>query len=199
MRVDCYIACMIHASDVLVIAGSVRPKRLCIQIAQWAAGLGSQATGESFEVVDLKDWPLPADDEPAIPAAGEGYAHAHTLAWSRKVAAARAFVLVAPQYNWGYPAPLKNALDHLYGEWAGKPVMIVTYGGHGGDKCSRQLMQVCKGLHMKPIRIRPKMRLPRTVIEANPGEIDPAVVFAAHAGAIRRGFGKLVAMCVKNI
>jgi NAD(P)H-dependent FMN reductase len=42
-------------------------------------------------------------------------------------------VFVSPQYNWGYPAPLKNAIDHLYKEWLGKPAVIVTYGGHGGD------------------------------------------------------------------
>ncbi len=52
-----------------------------------------------------------------------------------------AIVFVSPQYNWGYPAPLKNAIDHLYKEWAGKPAMIVTYGGHGGSKCAAQLRQ----------------------------------------------------------
>lgn len=182
---------MIHASEILVIAGSVRPRRICLQVAEWVAALGAETPGVSPEVVDLRDWPLP-EDEAGIPAAG-GYDHPHTLAWSRKVAAARAVVLVSPQYNWGYPAPLKNALDHLYAEWAGKPVMVVTYGGHGGDKCSRQLVQVCKGLHMKPVGPRPRMRLARKAIEANTGEVDAAVVFGGYAAEVRRGFKRLAA------
>ncbi|WP_304168649.1 NADPH-dependent FMN reductase [Phenylobacterium aquaticum] len=172
---------MIHASPTLVIAGSLRARRICIQVAEWVAGLGHAATGGAFEVVDLKDWPLPMDDEPGIPAAG-AYAFAHSQAWSRKIAGAEAFVIVSPQYNWGYPAPLKNALDHLYREWAGKPVMIVTYGGQGGDKCSAQLEQVCQGLHMRPVPTRPGLRLPRERIEANDGTVDPATVFASHVG-----------------
>ena len=46
------------------------------------------------------------------------------------------------QYNWGYPAALKNALDYLYRSWNGKPAMIVSYGSHGGGKGAAQLKQV---------------------------------------------------------
>ena len=45
------------------------------------------------------------------------------------------------QYNWGYPASLKNALDYLYHEWTGKPAGIISYGGHGGGKAAAQLLQ----------------------------------------------------------
>ena len=47
------------------------------------------------------------------------------------------------QYNWGYPAALKNAVDYLYHSWNGKPAMIVSYGSHGGGKGAAQLNQVC--------------------------------------------------------
>ena len=100
---------MIQAPSVLIIAGSVRPRRICIQVSEWVAKVGRDMADQTFEVVDLKDWPLPMDEEPGIPAAG-GYEHEHTRAWSRKIAAAPAFVFVTPQYNWGYPAVLKNAL-----------------------------------------------------------------------------------------
>ena len=46
------------------------------------------------------------------------------------------------QYNWGYPAALKNAIDYLYHEWKGKPAAIISYGGHGGGKAASQLAQV---------------------------------------------------------
>jgi len=174
-----------HSSRILVIAGSTRARRLCLQISEWVAEVGREVVAADFEIIDLKHWELPMDDEPGIPALG-GYAFEHTRAWSRKVSGAHGFVIVTPQYNWGYPAPLKNALDHLYVEWAGKPVVIVTYGGHGGSKCSRQLRQVLKGLKMKPIRTRPRFTLARDRIEANTGVIEPAVEFARRRRALRR-------------
>jgi NAD(P)H-dependent FMN reductase len=172
----------------------MRSRRIGVDIAQWVANIGRQATGRTFEVVDLKDWPLPMDDEPAMPHGGD-YAFEHTRAWSRKVAGAGAFVFVTPQYNWGYPAPLKNALDHLYGEWAAKPAMIVTYGGQGGGKCAEQLQQVCEGLHMKPIATKPALRLSRDIIQADSGRIDPALEFADHLDDLARAFNELATAC----
>jgi len=183
---------MIHVSPTLVIAASVRPRRIAHQIAAWVAEVGHAATGAAFEVVDLKDWPLPMDDEPGIPAAG-GYEFEHTRAWSRKIAGAGAVIFVTPQYNWGYPAPLKNALDHLYSEWAAKPAMIVSYGGHGGGRCAEQLQQVCEGLHMALIPTKVGLVLARERIEANAGEVDPAREFAAHLGDLRQALGELAA------
>ena len=159
--------------------------------------MGVETTSAAFEVIDLKDWPLPMDDEAGIPAGGV-YAHEHTRAWSRKIAAAPAFVFVTPQYNWGYPAALKNALDHLYREWSGKPTMIVTYGGQGGGKCAEQLQQVCEGLHMKPLATKPAFRLPREKIEANAGEIDPASEFSAHLADLRQACTELSAALVQG-
>jgi NAD(P)H-dependent FMN reductase len=181
---------MIHSSPALVIAGSLRPRRVALQIAEWVAEVGRETSPGGFEVVDLRDWPLPMDDEPEMPQTGV-YAFEHTRAWSRKIAAAPAFVFVTPQYNWGYPAPLKNALDHVHREWGGKPAMIVTYGGRGGGMCAEQLQQVCLGLHMKPIATRPALTLSRERIEANAGEIDPAVEFADHLADLKQAFGEL--------
>ena len=101
---------------VLLMMGSTRADRLCPVLATWVAGIARSSAGIGCEVVDLADWPLPMDDEPGIPAPG-GYVCAHTRAWSEKIAGADAFVFVTLQYNWGYPAPLKNAFDHLYVEW----------------------------------------------------------------------------------
>ncbi len=177
-------------STVLVIAGSVRPRRLAVQIAEWVAAVGHETTGGAFEVVDLKDWPLPMDDEPGMPQAGN-YEFEHTRAWSRKVAGASAFVFVTPQYNGGYPAALKNAIDHLYKEWDGKPAMIVTYGGHGGNRCAEQLLQVCRYLHMIPVATAPALTLSHERIEADSGRIDPAAEFAEHLDDVERAFAEL--------
>jgi NAD(P)H-dependent FMN reductase len=63
-------------------------------------------------------------------------------------------VFVFPQYNWGYPAPLKNALDFLYDEWHDKPATSVTCGTRGGNKAAQQLHGVLEGIHMRPLEDR---------------------------------------------
>jgi NAD(P)H-dependent FMN reductase len=149
--------------------GSVRAGRRCVAIADWA--LARRPAALACEVIDLKQWLLPMDDEAAIPATGE-YANDHTRAWSAKVAGADGIVIVTPQYNWGYPAALKNALDHLYDEWKAKPLMLVTYGGHGGDKCAKQLRVVAKGLHMKPVWTSPALAITRAQILGAPFDAE---------------------------
>jgi NAD(P)H-dependent FMN reductase len=58
-------------------------------------------------------------------------------------------VFVFPQYNWGYPGVLKNALDYLDDEWHGKPASFATYGTRGGSKAAAQFVMVLNGLHMR--------------------------------------------------
>jgi NAD(P)H-dependent FMN reductase len=149
---------------ILVIMGSVRAGRRCSQMAEWVCSLADRSDEFGCEIVDLKEWHLPFGDEPGIPAKG-AYTQDHTRAWSAKVAGADGFVFVSPQYNWGYPAVLKNALDHLYTEWSGKPLVIVTYGGHGGGKCAEQLRQVAGGLKMWPVDTMPAITVAREAIE----------------------------------
>jgi NAD(P)H-dependent FMN reductase len=146
--------------------GSVREGRRNPQIADWVLSIARASDQGSFERIDLRDWPLPADEEPGIPARGV-YTSENTCAWSAKIARADGFVIVPPQYNWGYPAALKNALDHLYTEWNGTPVMIVTYGGHGGGKCAEQLRQVAGGLKMQPTDTMPAIEIAGEAIAKN--------------------------------
>ncbi|KIW74638.1 hypothetical protein Z517_11408 [Fonsecaea pedrosoi CBS 271.37] len=108
-----------------------------------------------LSLIDLADHPLPFFDEPGIPQRitnPQDYTHEHTRAWSRLITSHKAFVFVTPQYNWGYPANLKNAIDYLFNEWVGKPAMVVSYGGHGGTQCAGQLKQVLSGVRMKVVQ-----------------------------------------------
>ncbi len=174
---------------VFVIMGSTRAGRLCPKIASWVIEIAQASTNLKYELIDLADWPLPMHDEPGIPQLGT-YAQEHTHAWSRKIAGADAVVFVTPQYNWGYPAALKNALDHLYKEWNGKPVIIVSYGGHGGDKSAAQLKQVAEALEMRPVSTMPAITLTREVILGGP--IDPQKDLVAYADSIRQALVELV-------
>jgi NAD(P)H-dependent FMN reductase len=65
---------------------------------------------------------------------------------------ADAFVLVTPEYNHGYPASLKNAIDYLHHEWRYKPVGFVSYGGvAAGTRSVEQLQQVVTAVRMTPV------------------------------------------------
>lgn len=181
-----------HANHYLVVAGTTRALRRSPAIARWIAALG-EGEGGVFTVVDLADLGLGLDDEPGIPALGT-YVRETTRAWSALVSAAAGVVFVTPQYNWGYPAPLKNAIDHLYREWNGKPAMIVTYGGHGGDRCGRQLREVLTGLDVKLANAMPGLHLARARIEADDGAIEAPVDFEVHGQEVKDALRELIAL-----
>ncbi|KAH8882547.1 hypothetical protein GQ53DRAFT_753596 [Thozetella sp. PMI_491] len=143
------------AFKVGIIIGSTRVVRVGPQITTWVldvikAHLAAQPGSPdiTFDLIDLAALNLPLFDEPGVPSritSAEGYVHEHTRAWSRRIASLDGFVFVASQHNWGIPAGLKNAIDYLFNEWKGKPAAIVTYGGHGGNKCGEQLGVVLGG------------------------------------------------------
>jgi NAD(P)H-dependent FMN reductase len=134
----------------LIILASTRPGRVGLPVANWFTELAI-ADGR-FEVllVDLAELALPLLDEPAHPRLRE-YTHDHTFAWSEIVDSAAAVVLVTAEYNHGYPAALKNALDYLHHEWRHKPVGFVSYGGvAAGTRAVQQLKQVVGALALFP-------------------------------------------------
>lgn len=144
---------------IAVVIGSTRPTRICPGIAAWIRDAVQEGSPLRYELIDLAEIDLPFLDEP-LKAALHEYEHEHTRAWSRIVSACDGFVFVSPQYNWGYPAPLKNALDFLYREWHDKPAATVTYGTRGGSKAADQLHGVLEGLHMRPLEDRLEIVIP---------------------------------------
>jgi NAD(P)H-dependent FMN reductase len=135
-----------------VITGSTRPGRAGAAIAEWFAG-HARACGCFANVgeTDLAELNLPMLDEPNHPRLHQ-YSQPHTIAWSETVQGSDAFVLVTPEYNHGYPAPLKNALDFLSQEWSHKPVAFISYGGlAAGTRAVQQLIEVVTALGMVPI------------------------------------------------
>jgi len=90
-------------------------------------------------------------DEPAHPRLRQ-YTQPHTIAWSARIEPLDAFVVVMPEYNYGFTAPLKNALDYLSQEWQYKPIGIVSYGGiSGGLRAVQMLKTVLLALKLSPI------------------------------------------------
>ena len=134
-----------------IIIGSTRPGRAGLPIAKWFADRARSHGGFAVAVADLAELNLPLLDEPEHPRLGR-YIHQHTKDWSATVDASDAFVIVTPEYNHGYPAPLKNAIDYLQKEWRDKPVGFVSYGGvSAGTRAVQQLKQVVTTLKMLPV------------------------------------------------
>lgn len=146
-----------------IIIGSTREPRVGPQITTFITStlqLQLQPSPASppiaeLSLIDLSHDPLPMFNEPTVPQRithFSQYVQPHTQAWSQLISSHDAFIFVTPQYNWGYPASLKNAIDYLFNEWKGKPAMIVSYGGHGGGRAAAQLRVVLEGgLDMKVV------------------------------------------------
>lgn len=120
-------------------------------IATWFREQALAHGGFEVEWVDLAEWNLPFMDEPHHPRLRQ-YTHEHTRRWSAAMEAADAFVIVTPEYNHGFTAPLKNAIDYLIHEWAYKPVGFVSYGGlSAGTRALQLLKPILIDLKMTPI------------------------------------------------
>jgi NAD(P)H-dependent FMN reductase len=130
---------------VALIYGSTRKGRFCDKVAGWAAQEIARHKGFSLEVIDpaVDSLPSHSDDDPV---------QGSRSLWQR-VAAADAFIVVTPEYNHGYPAPLKGLIDSIGAEWHAKPVAFVSYGGaSGGLRAVEQLRLVFAELHTVTIR-----------------------------------------------
>lgn len=135
-----------------VVLCSTRPGRVGATVARWFHGLSVEhGKFDPVELVDLAEFGLPVYDEPRHPVLQQ-YEHEHTRRWSASVAAADAFVFVAPEYNYGPTPALLNALDYVYKEWNYKPAAFVSYGGiSGGIRAVQATKQTLATLKMVPL------------------------------------------------
>jgi NAD(P)H-dependent FMN reductase len=135
-----------------VVIASTRPTRIGHHVAAWVvASLDHLAVPQARQLAvtvhDLREVALPFLDEPGQPADGH-YVHDHTRRWSAAMSATDALVLVMPEYNRGYNAALKNAIDYLYTEWEELPVGLVGYGWHGASYAKSALRQTLERVRM---------------------------------------------------
>src|SRR6476619_5307935 len=131
-----------------IILASTRPGSIGPALGTWIAPTARRTdTFDRVEVLDLAQISLPCPDEPHQPRLGR-YTKPQTFAWSDAISTADALVIVTPEYNSGFPAPLKNAIDFLHAEWKNKALGVVSYGGGagGGARAGRMLSPVTTAL-----------------------------------------------------
>src|SRR5699024_9751260 len=124
-----------------LIYGSTRRPRFCDKVADW--------TARHLEHHD--DFKVQRVDPAAVQRGENDATGSDTL--KTRMTQADAFIIVHPEYNHGYPAPLKALIDDYTTEWQAKPVAFVSYGGiSGGIHAAEQLRTVLGWLHAVPIR-----------------------------------------------
>ncbi|MCI4327173.1 MAG: NAD(P)H-dependent oxidoreductase [Thermoplasmata archaeon] len=112
-----------------VIYGSVREGRVSFPVAEFVEAELAQRPGVETRLYDPRDLPL-----------GNLVRRVHEMATPERAVAefaaamerADGFVLVTPEYNYGYPGTLKNLIDHLTHQWRRKPFALVGAGGISG-------------------------------------------------------------------
>jgi NAD(P)H-dependent FMN reductase len=138
-----------------VILGSTRENRKGEIVAKWVFNELQHIKDFSSELIDLREYPLPFYDESKTPKSMDENEYKNEVArkWVKRVGEADGYIIVTPEYNHGYPAVLKNALDYPYKQWNNKPIAFVSYGASAnGTRSVEQLRLVAIELQMTPIR-----------------------------------------------
>ena len=133
-----------------IVIGTTRQGRFADKPTQWIHSLASKRADLGFELIDLRDYPLPFFDEPASPSATPPK-NEIARKWAAKLAQCDGFIFVTAEYNHGPPAVLKNALDYAYKEFNRKPVAFVGYGSTGASRAVQQLRLNAATLQMVPL------------------------------------------------
>lgn len=141
--------------NIVVVLGSVREGRRSESPAKLVVERVKQA-GHTCEFVDFKEIPLPFYNSPTVPVVyyKKGYPNQMAQKWSDIARQADAFIIVSPEYNHGYPAVLKNALDWLYLEFEKKPFGLVgvSDGTTSGARMIENLRPVIQNYNAMSIR-----------------------------------------------
>jgi NAD(P)H-dependent FMN reductase len=137
-----------------VIMGSTREGRFAEKPARWILQHLKKRDGVDARLLDLRDFPMPLFDQPVPPSrpGKQPYADENVKRWTAAIAESDGFVFVTPEYNYGAPAVLKNAIDWVYPEWNRKAAGFVSYGSAMGARSVQQLRETAIELQLAPVR-----------------------------------------------
>lgn len=155
------------ALNVEIIVGSVREGRIGRVVADWFVEQIPASVGWDVSIIDLAELALPQDFSLSP----------GTEFFRGRIRHADAVIAVTSEYNHGYPAALKTALDTLKYEWRAKPIGFVSYGAmSGGARATEQLRQVVAELHMVSVRQSVQITKVRRMFRDGIPDVDSAVM-----------------------
>jgi len=134
-----------------LILSTTRATRFADRPAAWLMEIAGRRADAEFEIVDLRDYPMPFFEEDRSPA-WTPPANEAARAWGKKMAELDGYVFITAEYNHGIPAVLKNALDYAYVEFNRKPATFVGYGGVGAARAIEQLRLVLAEMQVASLK-----------------------------------------------
>lgn len=108
---------------IAIISPSVRNGRNSHRIALYFLDLIKEMKLSDVEILDLLQYNFPLFNERLK---FQESPSPEMIDFSDKIKSADGVIIITPEYNGGYPASLKNAIDLLTDEWRRKPVVFVT-------------------------------------------------------------------------
>ena len=134
-----------------VVIGTTRAARFADNPTNWLMKIAARRSDADYEIVDLRDYPLPFFEENMSPVYVPPQ---NTVAqqWAAKVASLDGFVFVTAEYNHSISGVLKNALDYAYHEFNRKPASFVAYGGTGGARAVEHLRGILAELQVASLK-----------------------------------------------
>jgi NAD(P)H-dependent FMN reductase len=157
-----------------VISSTTREGRFSERVATWVTGQLAGRDDFDVEPIDLREYPLPFFDGVAPARAPRKYASPELEQLGRRLDRADGYIVLTAEYNHGYPAVLKNAMDWTFVEWRRKPMSFVGWGQVGGARAIEQLRLVAVEFEMAPLRHAVHI-LPDIIMAARQAE-DPGDV-----------------------
>lgn len=127
--------------NIPVLLGTNRKERKSVHAAKWLVGQMEKRPEIRTRLFDVAEFKLPHDDY------GQGLKDSFPE-WRDAIIQADGLVIVAPEYNHGYPGSLKAVLDLLLPEYIHKSVAFVgvSAGVWGGTRVIEAMVPMCREL-----------------------------------------------------
>ena len=135
---------------IAIISSSIRIGRQSHKVATYFYNYITEHKLAYAEILDLKEFNFPVMEERLKYLSNPSQ---QVLTFSEKIKNADAVIVVSPEYNGGYPASLKNAIDIIYNEWYHKPIGIATVssGNFGGVNAMALLQTIFLKIKAVPV------------------------------------------------
>jgi NAD(P)H-dependent FMN reductase len=129
---------------ILIILGTTRQGRMSEHVARFVNEEIAKREGVTTQLIDIREMSFPFQD------AGE---QIKDSGFSELCNRADGFVMIAPEYNHGYPGWLKHVLDSNLKEYIHKAVGIVgvSAGPWGGTRVIQNMLPVMRELGLMNI------------------------------------------------
>ena len=140
-----------HKPKIGIILSTTRPTRFADRPAGWVQDIATARGDADYEIVDLRDYPLPFFEAVGSPRFVPN-TNEMAIKFAKKLEELDGYVFVTAEYNHTVPGVLSNALSYVFNEMEHKPGAFVGYGTAGAARAIEHLRMLVVELSMVPAR-----------------------------------------------